>query len=238
MLRIETAPSFHSRALKRTKARVPAAGRVNFEEAAAFHNELFGLQLALTERLGDTDGLDAENAAKRKQGLLLDALEDIANLNLGFRADLLGVVHKFRRRAVSPSSLYLESLDHRATDIDGLVALRALRLERIAEKEQELEGLTSEVSNLKAEFEEVKAKLFEDPDRFADLREARGTMECLQESYDRMFAPAEQADDEESRILTREIEYLRNSLARVQIELHVAKQITRRVSFMAKRKIH
>jgi hypothetical protein len=62
-------------------------------------------------------------------------------------------------------------------------------------------------------------------------------MTRLQQSYNKMFAPTKHVEDEDVRILAREIEYLRNSLARIQIELHVAKQITRRVSFMTKRNI-
>jgi hypothetical protein len=229
------APTFHSRALKQTKTRTVEIPPLHLTEAREYGNPLLGIEVSLGARLRQDKQL-YHNSVDRRKELLLNALEDVANLNMGFKRDILDVIRCLRKPRRSTISVRVEPEDE-FPEVDDLAELKQLKEKIVRDMEAEIESLSSTVSELTAEFESLKTSLFLEPDIFAEPREVSTMLGDIQKAYDAMFRRKPgKSDDTDCRALSKDVNMLRREFAGRQVELHLAKQITKRLSFFVQRK--
>jgi regulator of replication initiation timing len=235
---LEMAPTFHSRALKMATPR-PAGPLFHFQEARAFRNPFIGIELALDKRLKENSELFM-GSSDRKQDILLDALEDVASLNLGYSGTIRRIVAIWRRSDRPPSAPAepprQAEIDRMAGDAEGFRETFQLRTERLEKLKSQVAERSAEVDDLRTELDRLRRRLYVESDVFSPERESSDLMRALQDSYDRMFTPRAEPLAAECECIMRENVRLRKELAQMKCEIRSAKQITKRLAYATTRK--
>ena len=237
--RLQTAPTFHSRAIKRASSH--RVKKPNFEQAASYRNQLLGIERLMARRLKDNEEF-YRNSDERKRDILLDALEDVADANLGFEDQIRRVISTWRKpytRDLEIELMESEHAKHIATEnLQTLRTDEATKQAEIAELESEIADYETEISALEDAIREQRSRLFMASDLFARERVTSQQIRRLQFNFDDMFAKARETevlDDTDELIqMKKDNAFLRKELARKQYEVEIAAQITKKLAMLTK----
>lgn len=235
--RLPTAPTFHSRAIKMASSR--KIQKPHFEQAPTYRNQILGIERIMNDRLKENDEL-YNGSLDNKREILLDALEDVSNANLGFHEQLRRVISTWRKP-------YDRVKTKKKTTDDGLkdyyTVMEQLRnLQSQLQEEQNLTGSIKEqieftaktISSLEAQIEDETRTLFRESDIFARERQTSDVVLSLQKQFDALFTVTKEEEFPECAQLAKENEALRRELMKKKCELDIALQITKRLSIITK----
>lgn len=237
--RICTAPTFHSRAIK--KATSHRVKKPNFEQAVNYKNQLLGIERLLGVRLKENEDF-YRNSDDRKREILIDALEDIADTNLGFSDQLQQVIATWRK-PYNPNmeQELIESEHQRSTAIESLCQLKSEAGSREAENhrlEDEIARCQDEIRALESAIDEYKTHLSMDSDLFSRERGTSDALQRLQADFDQMFEKVHevdiQDDTDELIQMKKDNAILRKELSRKQYEVEITAQINKRLAILTK----
>ena len=225
---IQTAPTFHSRAIKKTRKK--NVQQLHFEESSEFRNPIVGIEAALDEKLKENDILYRGSSVKKKN-LLIDALEDLSLINFGFSDQFKHVVSFWRK----PNSENMEiKLKISANDIEEtqqqLDEMKAKNLElddTISSLMDEINKVDQEINDIKQKTEEAERKVFLNSNRFAKMRMTNDSITDVQNKYNQMFiSPFKPKYFPENQKYAEENDQQIKNLSRLHSELRISNQIT------------
>ena len=239
--RLETAPTFHSRSIRIASSR--RVKRRNFEQATSYRNQILGIERFMTQRLEENKEI-YNKLPELKREILIDALEDVAEVNLGFHDQIQRVIRTLRK--TYDGELEREVKEYENESMQVSADLRDSKIE-ISEREaqnQDLEAqiqaVTKEIEDLENEIEQQKSYLYQESDLFARERDASSAIKKLQLDFEQMFEKAKKKEPSRDSDAIIEIEnenrMLKKELDRKRYEVEIAAQITKRLMILTKHK--
>lgn len=190
----------------------------------------------MTAQLKENDEL-YRGQVYQKQEIMIDALEDLAAADLGFRDEILAITEKWRKpdpREIGEGAM-LAARD-REMKIQRLERLRNEQTEaqnEVKKAENDVESMKNEIERLRTGIQDMKQRVFAEADIFSYVRERSDAIVGLQKSFEALFVreEPEQYSDEFETML-KENALLKHTLAQRKCELDIAGQITKRMAIM------
>ncbi|OHT13571.1 hypothetical protein TRFO_03327 [Tritrichomonas foetus] len=207
---------------------------VNAPAASAFKNPFFGLELNYLKQISDIESIHKPTSSRKKK-VLLNVLEDIANIDYGFKNQVLYALNILKPPEKENDDLFemtsardivnlrkeISEANENKKEAEDRVNKLKKRLERKEKKNQEMLD----------EIERMKGQLKDQNDRFAYFRKIKSEMKSLQAEYDKIFVPEDEGDDERLKKLLQENNELRKNILKLRYELDIATQVTSRLQF-------
>ncbi|EAY06820.1 hypothetical protein TVAG_313950 [Trichomonas vaginalis G3] len=219
--------------------RVTRSSRKSTTPIDQFKNPILGIEVNLIKQLQQVEN-EYHGSSYKKRQILLDALEQIAQTNLGFKKQIMTAVKAWRKPVDDTSA------DNDVTAITDL--LRAQNeFKTVKEKYQnskskiqqlkdEIESTKAETDRIIEETQKMKQKLFLESDHFAKARKLTEELTQLQTTFDNMFKPKEEVQLTGNLAdLSRENENLKKELVKMRFELELSSQISKRLRFIEER---
>lgn len=233
---LQTAPTFHSRAVKKTKRE--DAQKLHFEESAKFRNPIVGIEASLDEKLKENELLFRGSSVKKKN-LLIDALEDLSLTNFGFADQFKHVVSYWRKPSSENMELKLRisthDIDESQKQLDEMKNKNQELDETISNLLDEIQKVDSEINEIKQKTEEAKKKILLNSNRFAQIRITQDTIADIQKKYDQMFiTPFRPKIFPENKEMADENEEQKKILLRLNQEVRISNQITNHLKSLMK----
>ncbi|OHT11497.1 hypothetical protein TRFO_19036 [Tritrichomonas foetus] len=233
---LQTAPSFHSRALK--KSRPTNSNKFHFEQTTQFKNPLLGIEVSLNEKLHENKRLFKDSVV-RKKNFLIDALEDIALTNLGYQEQISQVVSFYRKPVSEDMETRLRStkqdIEHAQDYLNGLKKEDLELDQTLKQLEEEIEKVEKETLDYQDKIDEVRKNIYSNVDLFARYRLIGDALKGLQADFNDMFVnakpPKYYSENEE---MGKDNENQRRNLARLKNELQITNQVSKRLKTIGK----
>lgn len=225
---IQTAPTFHSRAIKKTRKK--NVQQLHFEESSQFRNPIVGIEAVLDEKLKENEILYRGSSVKKKN-LLIDALEDLSLINFGFSDQFKHVV-SFWRKPISENmeiklKISANDIEETQQQLDEMKTKNLELDDTISSLMDEINKVDQEINEIKLKSEQAKNKIFMNSDRFAKIRMIQDSISDVQNKYEQMFiTPFKPKYFPENQKIAEENEEKKKTLLRLHYELRVSKQIT------------
>jgi hypothetical protein len=201
-----------------------------------FRNLLLGIEFNLRRRLENVTSKDME-LSYYKKCILLDALSDLANINMGFRKQILSALGNW----TSTESEDLETAENPKLK-------KLLRAERIyrestaqhAEIEKRCAKLCEEIQDIQRDIEadlklmdELKKELSMRSDHFALARKNHAILIGLQNSFSEMFGNTRKTESiPQLEKITEEHKALTSETLRQDFTLKICTQVTNRMKLL------
>ena len=201
-----------------------------------FKNPILGIEIQLIKDLQTVENEYNSNSYQKKK-VLIKALQDIADTNLGFRKQILYCIN-----LLDPKT-EINQDNERLTTVTDLVRVQN-ELRELKKKKDNIQNENSILKNkllsIKNETEEIekktfemKQKLFNESDYFTKSRQLANEMKELENTFQNMFNNKKDDEfDSKFKQLIEENDNLRKELSKLKFELEITTQITKRLKFI------
>lgn len=219
--------------------RVTRASKPNATPAEQFKNPILGIEVNLIKQLQEVEN-EYHGASYKKKQILLDALEQVAQTNLGFKKQIMTAVNAWRKpvtdTTVDSDVTAITDLLRAQNDFKAVKEKYQNSQSKIQQLKQEIENTRAETDKIIEETKKMKEKLFQESDHFAKARKLNEELAELQKTFENMFKPkTEQTVSSEIAELQRENEALKKELVKKRFELELSTQISKRLRFIEER---
>lgn len=210
----------------------------NTPQVGSFKNPFIGIEINLLKEIQDIESVH-KPTSKHKKTALLNALEDTANFDYGFKNQILYALSMLRPpevdeesnevfRMTSAKDLLNTEREYSQVDIKKNTIDK-----RISKLKEKLDLVESQERQMKDDIEKMKDKLMNQNHRFEEFRTVRDKITVLQATFDKILSHADD-DQTDPRIaeLLKENHNLQKRIMKLKYELFTVNQISRRLQFL------
>lgn len=221
--------------MPRSSARFKTQG-ANTPHVGAFKNPFVGIEINLFKEIQDIESIHKPTSS-RKKTVLLNALEDIANLDYGFQNQVFYALSQLRPKDDDDDkdkNIFKitagKDLQNIKAECSELLQTKEKSGKCIADLQSKLKMIEEEKQQRLADITFMKEKLRFQNSRFSNFVNTKNEIEILQQAYDKIFETYD-FDNEDPKItdLIRENDRLRTNLMKLRTEWDITMQITKRL---------
>lgn len=232
--------------IRRTSSRKQATPRTiktkgkNTPRVESFKNPLLGIEVNLRKQLQEIEE-KYHAASYHKRNILLDALEDIAESNQGFKSTILAQVRVYRPppviRPENDRTFNLTNLIRSQNDFREVLADHSHSEIVVSDLEMQIKETNKQTEEYERKIQKLGTKLKNESDHFAINRKLNREMAILQHNFNDIFsyadAPIEHPEIEK---LIQDNIALKKNYAKLTNELKICEGITRKMKMFEEKK--
>lgn len=203
--------------------------------ADGFKNPILGLEINLIKQLQAVDS-NSSGVSFQKRKILLDALQNLADTNLGYKKPLERAISCWRPKLQNTNNSEFAAVSNLLSSQEEYKEARLRLMDQAKINEtltDELKQVEEETERLNLETRQMRERLYNQSDHFSHVRKLSGEMHSLKKAFDEMFIVKSNEDDVNDRFkeISDENDQLRTQLATLKFELEICSQINKRLGF-------
>lgn len=212
----------------------------NTAKVEKFKNPLLGIEVNLRKKIHEVEA-KYHQTSYHKRNVLLDALDDIAHIGMGFKRQLTSVVEQWRPPQHQDREVFetaaLKDLMRAQRECREASNAKLQHQTRCEELREQIEDIQFATKKLQTKTAKMKGKLNDQSDHFAMARRLDKSLTELQAQFDSLFDPPKPSPiPDELRNLMMENDRLKKDVDRQRYELEICNQITRHMQFAEQKK--
>lgn len=215
---------------KATPRTIKTKGK-NTPRAETFKNPILGIEVNLRKQIQDIE-IKYHATSYHKRGILLDALEDLAETNQGFKDIILDQVRVYRPpkvvRSENDRTFNLTNLIRSQNDYKDVLNGHSHAEIYVRDLEMQIKDSDDKVNEYNQKIKKLGEKLKNESDHFATNRKLNREMAILQQNFNDIFSYAEKPKEHpEIQGLIDDNIMLKKKFSKLTYELKITQDISR-----------
>ena len=202
----------------------------NAPQVSSFKNPFFGLELNFLKQIHDIESIHKPTSSRKKK-VIFDILEDIANVDYGFKRHILYALNNLKPKEKDPDDIFAltnaKELNHLKKDLFEIQNRNKDQQKTVNKLKKIIEEKENRNRKMLDEIELMKDLLKNQNDFFSKSRKISAQLTNLQNEFNSMFHHRN-GEEEETKIqkILKQNFKMKNEFIKLKYELDITRKIT------------